>query len=167
MRHVSRTHRVALDWLFDRIYLDPQNPNGSKHRGYRLPTPPPCALRLPGCRCLKLDQCAAVRTRTALASPSPLAERDKVDRVCAAVEAFGVPRISLRQDHTSSGLSVRSQKLALVGATHEEEEASSLGIIHPRMLDESFMADGNPQNFQARRRCGWTCSEGREVGVNG
>ena len=24
MRHVSRTHRVALDWLFDRIYLDPR-----------------------------------------------------------------------------------------------------------------------------------------------
>ena len=24
MRHVSRTHRVALDWLFDRIILDPQ-----------------------------------------------------------------------------------------------------------------------------------------------
>ena len=24
MRHVSRTHRVALDWLFDRIYLDPK-----------------------------------------------------------------------------------------------------------------------------------------------
>ena len=22
MRHVSRTHRVALDWFFDRIYLD-------------------------------------------------------------------------------------------------------------------------------------------------
>ena len=22
MRHVSRTHRVALDWLFDRINLD-------------------------------------------------------------------------------------------------------------------------------------------------
>ena len=22
VRHVSRTHRVALDWLFDRIYLD-------------------------------------------------------------------------------------------------------------------------------------------------
>ena len=22
MRHVSRTHRVALDWLFDRIILD-------------------------------------------------------------------------------------------------------------------------------------------------
>ena len=22
MRHVSRTHRVALDWLFDRTYLD-------------------------------------------------------------------------------------------------------------------------------------------------
>ena len=27
MRHVSRTHRVALDWLFDRIILDPKNPN--------------------------------------------------------------------------------------------------------------------------------------------
>ena len=27
MRHVSRTHRVALDWLFDRIKLDPKNPN--------------------------------------------------------------------------------------------------------------------------------------------
>ena len=27
MRHVSRTHRLALDWLFDRINLDPQNPN--------------------------------------------------------------------------------------------------------------------------------------------
>ena len=25
MRHVSRTHRVALDWLFDRINLDPTN----------------------------------------------------------------------------------------------------------------------------------------------
>ena len=25
MRHVSRTHRVALDWLFDRILLDPKN----------------------------------------------------------------------------------------------------------------------------------------------
>ena len=24
MRHVSRTHRVALDWLFDRIYMDPK-----------------------------------------------------------------------------------------------------------------------------------------------
>ena len=24
MRHVSRTHRVALDWLFDRINVDPQ-----------------------------------------------------------------------------------------------------------------------------------------------
>ena len=24
MRHVSRTHRVALDWFFDRIKLDPQ-----------------------------------------------------------------------------------------------------------------------------------------------
>ena len=27
MRHVSRTHRVALDWLFDRINLDPQHPH--------------------------------------------------------------------------------------------------------------------------------------------
>ena len=27
MRHVSRTHRVALDWLFDRINFGPQNPN--------------------------------------------------------------------------------------------------------------------------------------------
>ena len=27
MRHVSRTHRVALDWLCDRINLDCQNPN--------------------------------------------------------------------------------------------------------------------------------------------
>ena len=25
MRHVSRTHRVALDWLFDRISLDPRS----------------------------------------------------------------------------------------------------------------------------------------------
>ena len=24
MRHVSRTHRVALDWLFDEINLDPK-----------------------------------------------------------------------------------------------------------------------------------------------
>ena len=27
MRHVSRTHRVALDWLFDRINVDSKNPN--------------------------------------------------------------------------------------------------------------------------------------------
>ena len=27
MRHVSRTHRVALDWLFDRINLDSKNLN--------------------------------------------------------------------------------------------------------------------------------------------
>ena len=26
MRHVSRTHRVALDWLFDRVNLDPRIP---------------------------------------------------------------------------------------------------------------------------------------------
>ena len=24
VRHISRTHRVALDWLFDRINLDPK-----------------------------------------------------------------------------------------------------------------------------------------------
>ena len=24
LRHVSRTHRVALDWLFERINLDPK-----------------------------------------------------------------------------------------------------------------------------------------------
>ena len=24
VRHVSRTHRISLDWLFDRIYLDPK-----------------------------------------------------------------------------------------------------------------------------------------------
>ena len=36
MRHVSRTHRVALDWLFDRINLDPQNPNQT-HR-HQKPT---------------------------------------------------------------------------------------------------------------------------------
>ena len=27
MRHVSRTHRVALEWLFDRINLDPKIQN--------------------------------------------------------------------------------------------------------------------------------------------
>ena len=27
MRHVSRTHRVALDWLFDRINLDTEDPH--------------------------------------------------------------------------------------------------------------------------------------------
>ena len=27
MRHVSRTHRVALDWLFDRIKFGPQDPS--------------------------------------------------------------------------------------------------------------------------------------------
>ena len=26
MKQVSRTHRVALDWLFDKIYLDPKIP---------------------------------------------------------------------------------------------------------------------------------------------
>ena len=27
MRHVSRTHRVSLDWLFDRINFGRQDPN--------------------------------------------------------------------------------------------------------------------------------------------
>ena len=27
LRHVSRTHRVAVDWLFDRIKSGPQDPN--------------------------------------------------------------------------------------------------------------------------------------------
>ena len=36
MRHVSRTHRVALDWLFDRINLDTKNPNQA-HR-HQKPT---------------------------------------------------------------------------------------------------------------------------------
>ena len=53
-----------------------------------------------GCRCLtmrressQLAQCAAVHTRTALASPSPPAERAKVEKVCGAARAFGVLRI--------------------------------------------------------------------------
>ena len=36
MRHVSRTHRVALDWLFDRINLDSKKPN-QEHR-HQKPT---------------------------------------------------------------------------------------------------------------------------------
>ena len=32
LRHVSRTHRVAIDWLFDRINFDPQNPNQIRWR---------------------------------------------------------------------------------------------------------------------------------------
>ena len=27
MTHVSRSHRVAFNWLFERVNLDPQNPN--------------------------------------------------------------------------------------------------------------------------------------------
>ena len=39
MRHVSRTHRVALDWLFDRINVDDQNPNQiHRHRKPNLQT---------------------------------------------------------------------------------------------------------------------------------
>ena len=36
MRHDSRTHRVALDWLFDRNQFGPQNPNQT-HR-HQKPT---------------------------------------------------------------------------------------------------------------------------------
>ena len=36
MRHVSRTHRVALDWLFDLINLDSKNPN--QIHGHQKPT---------------------------------------------------------------------------------------------------------------------------------
>ena len=36
MRHVSKTHRVALDWLFDRINLDSKKPN-QEHR-HKKPT---------------------------------------------------------------------------------------------------------------------------------
>ena len=38
MRYVSRTHRVALDWLFDRINLDPKIPN--QIHGHQKPTCP-------------------------------------------------------------------------------------------------------------------------------
>ena len=34
MGHVSRTHRVALDWLFDRINLDPKNPTNQKETSH-------------------------------------------------------------------------------------------------------------------------------------
>ena len=36
MRHVSRTHRVALDWLFDKINLDPKIQ--IKYIGHQKPT---------------------------------------------------------------------------------------------------------------------------------
>ena len=37
MRHVSRTHRVALDRLFDRINLESQDPNQKHlHQEYQL-----------------------------------------------------------------------------------------------------------------------------------
>ena len=36
MRHVSRTHRVALDWFLDRINLDPKIQN--KHIDTKKPT---------------------------------------------------------------------------------------------------------------------------------
>ena len=36
MRHVSLTHRVALDWMFHRINLDPKKPN--QIRSHQKPT---------------------------------------------------------------------------------------------------------------------------------
>ena len=36
MRHVSRTHRVALDWLFDRINLDPKFQVGCVDTNHQL-----------------------------------------------------------------------------------------------------------------------------------
>ena len=38
MRHVSRTHRVALDWLFDRINLDPKSKSNTLTPKTNLPT---------------------------------------------------------------------------------------------------------------------------------
>ena len=38
MRHVSRTHRVALDWLFDRINLDPKTKSSTSTPKTNLPT---------------------------------------------------------------------------------------------------------------------------------
>ena len=38
MRHVSRTHRVALDWLFDRINLDPKSKSSTSTPKTNLPT---------------------------------------------------------------------------------------------------------------------------------
>ena len=34
MRHVSRTHRVALDWLFDQINLDPKPKSNTSTKGH-------------------------------------------------------------------------------------------------------------------------------------
>ena len=122
----------------------------------------------------QLDQCAVGRTRTALASPSPPAERDKVDRVCAAVEAFGVPRIYLRQDHVlivpdGVGLSVfRSQcaqpEIGSRGATHKEgskqagdhspkgcagREPVAVWICSPGNARRNLHGRWEPQNLQA------------------
>ena len=38
MRHVSRTHRVALDWLFDRINLTPKSKSSTWTPKTNLPT---------------------------------------------------------------------------------------------------------------------------------
>ena len=78
-----------------------------------------CCLTI-RCESAQLAHCAAVRTRTALARPSPSAESATVERVCAAVRAFGVPKIS--REHgphvlVASGLPASD----FGGAAHEEE----------------------------------------------
>ena len=138
----------------------------------------PASMRsaIAGCRCLtirresaQLAQCAAGRTRTALANPSPPTESANVDKTRAAAGALGVPKISRRHVHTlsswrlanvsvSAGLRARSQKLALVAP--QEEQESHLRVIHPwdaleedllfgrfcaqEMLNESLPAEGHP-----------------------
>ena len=125
-------------------------------------TPPPCALRLPSAaRCLtmrresaQVDQCAAGRTRTALASPNPPAERDKVDSVCAATEVRRAenlskarPHVLVPSDSVSSGLSARSQKLALV-APHMRRRGKLPG-------------DRSPKGYAGREPVAlWICSRG-------
>ena len=53
MRHVSRTHRVALDWLFDRINLDSkmaremESPRQVLNRGRTREGPEPACVRAP------------------------------------------------------------------------------------------------------------------------
>ena len=46
MRHVSRTHRVALDWLFDRINLDPKIPASRTRRNSRLDEAPSSQVKM-------------------------------------------------------------------------------------------------------------------------
>ena len=100
-------------------------------------------------------------TRTALASPSPPVERAKVERVCAAASVWRAENLTKARPHvlvvaSGMGLNVfRSHstqpKVGSGGATHEEEEVRSLGIIHPRdALEETLLFCGLPS-----RKC-WT-----------